>query len=205
MNTRRDHWEGVYGTKSPLEVSWYQSAPTLSLDLIRAAGLNRTTPLIDVGGGASPLADALLADGFGDVTVLDISAGALDQARRRLGDKGAGVCWIAADITLWRPERRYGLWHDRAVFHFLTEAADRRRYMAVLNEALAPGGTVVLAAFAPEGPERCSGLPVMRHGPESFAAELGGSFSLRDTVYEDHPTPAGKTQRFCYCRFQLTS
>lgn len=200
---RRVHWDGVYQTKSPTQVSWYQPAPTVSCDLIRNAGISMEAPVLDVGGGASTLVDSLLDKGFTDVTVLDISVLALDHAKERLGERAAAVNWIAADITQWQPPRCYRLWHDRAVFHFLIEAEDRQKYVAALKAALAPCGTVILAAFAPGGPEKCSGLPVFQHGPDSFSAELGPGFQLLDSAYEDHPTPSGALQRFCYCRFQL--
>jgi SAM-dependent methyltransferase len=200
--SRRAHWDGVYRSKAPTEVSWFQPAPTVARYLIRTAGISLEAPVIDVGGGASTLVDALLVEGFKDVTVLDVSPVALDHAKARLGDKAEAVHWIIADVTGWRPGRVYGLWHDRAVFHFLTEAEDRRKYVETLKASLAPGGTAILAAFAPDGPERCSGLPVMRHGPDNLAAELGPDFALMDTVEEDHSTPAGRNQRFCYCRFR---
>jgi hypothetical protein len=156
-----------------------------------------------VGGGASRLGDALLAEGFRDISVLDIAGAALDKARQRLGASAARVQWLTADVSHWRSERRYRLWHDRALFHFLTEAAEREAYHRVLESALAPGGIVVMASFALDGPERCSGLPVQRYSSDTLAAELGSAFRPMDQRSEEHPTPAGKMQRFQYSMFRF--
>ena len=199
----KQHWDEVYALKAEDAVSWFQPRPELSLALIHAAGLGKTDALIDVGGGASRLVDALLAEGFSDVTVLDIAAAALQKSRARVGRDGDRVHWIAADITRWTPERRYRLWHDRAVFHFLTAPEDRAAYRRVLEAALAPGGTAVIASFALDGPERCSGLPVQRYAPETLAAELGPAFRLKEFRREEHQTPAGKVQRFQYSLFRF--
>ena len=198
---RKTHWEQVYRDKSPLEVSWYQSAPTLSRELILASGVDRAAPLIDVGGGASTLVDHLLADGYSAVSVLDISAQALTHARRRLGAQADRVCWIEADITQFQPPQVYRLWHDRAVFHFLTATADRAGYRAVLERALAPDGQVIIGTFAPGGPERCSGLPIVQYDAARMQAELGEGFSLLEIRTEAHRTPAGKDQLFNFFRF----
>jgi hypothetical protein len=200
---RRQHWEEVYRQKAEDAVSWFQPRPAISLDLIHAAGLKPDDPLIDVGGGASRLVDALLAEGFRDISVLDIAGAALDKARQRLGSDARKVHWLAADVTRWRPERKYRLWHDRAVFHFLTEAADRDAYRRALESALVPGGTAIIASFALEGPERCSGLPVRRYSPVTLAAELGPAFNPMDQRSEEHLTPAGKIQRFQYSVFRF--
>jgi trans-aconitate methyltransferase len=197
------HWEEVYRQKAEDAVSWFQPRPELSLDLIRASGLVPDDPIIDVGGGASRLVDALLAAGVRDITVLDIADAALDKARKRLGASAAQVHWLTADVTHWRPERKYRLWHDRAVFHFLTEAADRAAYRHALESALAPGATAIIASFAPDGPERCSGLPVQRYSPDTLAAELGPAFQLIDRRDEEHMTPASKVQRFQYSVFRF--
>ncbi len=194
----REHWDDVYRRKAPEALGWHQPRPVVSLDLIGALGLDRAAALVDVGGGASTLVDALLAEGFGDVTVLDLSDEALALARARLGDSAARVAWIAADVTRWRPPRRYALWHDRAVLHFLIDEDRRQAYRDVLHRALAPGGYAVIATFAPDGPEQCSGLPVRRHAPEDVAALLGPAFRLVDHRHEDHTTPGGAVQRFQY-------
>ena len=199
---RQRHWDEVYSQKAEDTVSWFQVHPDLSLELIRAAGVGHTDALIDVGGGASRLVDHLLGAGFADLTVLDIAAAALERAGARLGPAALKVQWLVADVTRWRPARLYRLWHDRAVFHFLTEAADRAAYLANLKAALTPGGHAVIASFAPDGPERCSGLPVQRYSPESLAAELGPAFHLKGKRNESHLTPAGRVQRFQYSLFE---
>lgn len=198
---RKTHWEQVYRDKSPLEVSWYQAAPTLSRELILSSGIDRQTPLIDVGGGASTLVDHLLADGYTAVSVLDISAQALAHARRRLGAQADRVCWIEADITRFEPPQVYRLWHDRAVFHFLTSAGDRASYRAALERGLAPDGQLIVGTFAPGGPERCSGLPIAQYDAARMQAELGRGFTLLEARSETHRTPAGKDQLFNYFRF----
>ncbi|MHB1798765.1 MAG: class I SAM-dependent methyltransferase [Vulcanimicrobiaceae bacterium] len=194
----KQHWENVYEQKPDDTVSWFQPRPEVSLKLIHSAGVRKTAAFIDVGSGASRLVDHLLAEGFADVTLLDIAESALKQAQKRLGTAAHKVHWIVADVTRWRPERKYGVWHDRAVFHFLTDPAERAAYRRNLQAALGGGGTAIIAGFAPDGPERCSGLPIQRYSPESLAAELGPKFCLKDQRSEDHRTPAGNLQRFQY-------
>ena len=196
---QRTHWEAVYRTKAATETSWYQPVLQRSLELIQATSVGPGAAILDVGGGASTLVDHLLAAGFADVTVLDIAPTALAQARVRLGAKAASVQWIAADITTWQPTRRYVVWHDRAVFHFLVDPALRARYLGSLRAALAPGGHVVIATFGPEGPTRCSGLDVQRYSTETLSAVLGSAFRLMRSQLEEHVTPAGKRQQFLYC------
>lgn len=195
---RKQHWDTVYTTKAHTDVSWYQESPALSLDFIRQSGLPKAAPLVDIGGGASRLVDALLAEGYGDVTVLDIASPALDVSKARLGEQASLVHWIAADITQWPPPRRYALWHDRAVFHFLTDATDRDAYRHTLLAGTNRGSHIIIASFAPDGPERCSGLPVMRYAPETLQAELGADFVLQAARQEEHRTPGGNLQRFQY-------
>lgn len=194
------HWEQVYRDKSPLDVSWYQSSPTLSLELILASGVGHGAPLIDVGGGASTLVDHLLDAGFTDVSVLDISTRALAHARQRLGDRAQQVHWIESDITRFAPDTSYRLWHDRAVFHFLTEAEDRRRYREVLERALVADGQLIIGTFAPGGPVRCSGLPIIQYDAARLQETLGECFTLIETRAEVHGTPAGKDQLFNFFR-----
>ncbi|HEU0223970.1 MAG TPA: class I SAM-dependent methyltransferase [Steroidobacteraceae bacterium] len=203
MADRHAHWEQVWRTRAPREVSWYQPEPTVSLELIEAAGIAQDSGIIDVGGGASLLVDRLLDRGYSNLAVLDIAGGAMQTSRDRLGARASGVEWHEADVTSFEPPRRYGLWHDRAVFHFLTQAADRRAYVATLRKALKPDGAVVIAAFAPDGPPKCSGLDVMRHDEKSLATELGEDFAIREVRRETHRTPGGAEQRFIYCRFQI--
>ena len=186
---RKIHWETVYQEKSETQVSWFQESPALSLELISALTPAPEASIIDVGGGASRLVDELVMRGYGDVTILDLSQAALQAAQARLGPKAHGVEWIAADATHWRPQRTYDLWHDRAAFHFLTSPDDRARYIQHLTKALAPGGHAIIATFALDGPDRCSGLPVVRYDAAALGAELGDVFSLIDTRAHAHSTP----------------
>jgi trans-aconitate methyltransferase len=202
MADRTTHWQNVYATKGEAEVSWFQDRPTISLDLIRAAAPDHGAAIIDVGGGASRLVDTLLQDGYRDVAVLDLSANALDTARKRIGPAASKVDWIVADATTWRPAKTYDVWHDRAAFHFLTDPQDRAAYVERLRSAVAPGGQIIIATFAPDGPEKCSGLPVQRHDSASLAAELGPGFELVETRSEIHRTPWDSTQSFQFSRFR---
>ncbi|HEY1992028.1 MAG TPA: class I SAM-dependent methyltransferase [Gammaproteobacteria bacterium] len=194
---RQRHWEQVYREKAEDAVSWFQARPQVSLELIRSCTA-AADAVIDVGGGASRLAEQLLAAGYADLTVLDIAEPALRRVRERLGPDASKLRWLTADVTRWRPLRQYALWHDRAVFHFLTEAADRAAYLANLRAGLRPGGHALMASFALDGPERCSGLPVRRYSPESLTLELGQGFRLLASRSEDHLTPLGRVQRFQY-------
>ena len=197
---RKEHWDKVYREKAPTQASWYQSDPALSLALIERAGLDLNARIIDVGGGASLLVDRLLQRGFQQPSVLDISAQGLEKARARLpGD--APVNWIVSNITEFRPTVRYALWHDRALFHFLTDALDRARYLAVMRAGLAPQGQLIVAAFAPDGPSRCSGLEVVRYDAGTLGRELGAEFQLLEEIAETHITPSGAEQRFGYFRY----
>lgn len=202
MTDSKQHWERVYAEKTPLDVSWYQKEPAVSLRLIEHSGLAKEAAIIDVGGGASLLVDRLLDAGYSRLTVLDISARALEFARTRLGPRAHQVDWVETDIRHYRPAHSYALWHDRAVFHFLTVAEDRRRYLQTLRRALPPGGHLVLAAFAIGGPTRCSGLDIVQYDAAKLSAELGDQFRLLEQIAETHLTPAGKEQRFSY--FHLT-
>ncbi len=201
MPERKDHWETIHATKGDA-VSWYQPASTESLRLIRACGLPPGASVLDVGAGASVLVDGLLEAGYRP-TLLEIAASAFVRVRERLGARASEVGFILGDITATElPEAAYDLWHDRAVFHFLTEPAQRKAYIEALWWALKPGGFVVLAGFAPDGPEKCSGLPVCRYDAQGFADQLGGGFELLESAREEHPTPFGATQAFQYARFR---
>ena len=198
----RAHWQNVYTTRRETEVSWFQATPSVSLELIRSVGALGRAAIIDIGGGASRLVDALLDHGCQDVTVLDVSEAALSATRARLADRTAAVQWIAADVTRWDPPRQYDLWHDRAAFHFLTDANDRTAYVEGLGRALRSGGHAIIATFAADGPERCSGLPVVRYDAAMLGATLGNRFTLMESRREDHLTPMGTTQRFQYSVFR---
>jgi trans-aconitate methyltransferase len=199
---RQAHWQKVYATKAETDVSWFQDTPAPSLELIAKVGATPASAIIDIGGGASRLVDHLLDRGFENVTVLDLSAAALDAAKTRLGDRSTKVHWIVADATAWAPSTTYDIWHDRAAFHFLTEAADRAAYLARLDQALKPGGHAIIATFAPDGPEKCSGLPVMRYDAESLGKALGPGFALIETLRHAHATPWGAAQAFQFSVFR---
>lgn len=200
---RKQHWEQVYTTKPSDSVSWFQEHADQSLRLIHKTGLDKDAAIIDVGGGASILVDELAAEGYTDLTVLDLSAAALSVAKQRLGKQAVAVHWMEGDITRAEfPIHRFDIWHDRAVFHFLTDPADRNAYVERVMRAVRPGGHVIIATFGEDGPEKCSGLPVMRYKPESLHAEFGEAFLLVEHEKEAHHTPAGSVQQFvyCYCR-----
>lgn len=196
------HWTHVYENKVPTEVSWYQASPEPSLRALRRFGALPSSSLIDVGGGASNLVDALLEQGWQDITVLDIAAPALEAARARLGPLADKVQWEVADITDWHPARTFDVWHDRAVFHFLTKPQQREAYRRALCQGIAVGGLVIVATFALDGPEKCSGLPVQRYDPASLAEEMGGTLQLIDGWREEHVTPWGAKQSFNWCAFR---
>lgn len=191
------YWDDVYAGGDASR-SWFQPRPAMSLALLDAAGVTAAGSLIDVGGGASMLADALLARGFQDVTVLDVSTAGMRYAQRRLGARAGRVQWLVADVLAWEPPRRYRVWHDRAVFHFLTDPADQRRYLRVLEAATQPGAVAVFGLFAPEGPRHCSGLPVARYSAAALAAQLGNGWTLVRADREDHTTPDEAIQPFTW-------
>lgn len=194
---RAIQWDAVYRARGVEGVSWYQAVPKVSLELIEALHVRRDAAVIDVGGGASLLADRLVDRGFSDLTVLDVSASALEESRRRLGD-GVPVCWLCEDLLTWLPRRRYGLWHDRAVFHFLVADADRAVYLRALRSAIEPGAGVILGTFASDGPEMCSGLPVIRYSVEDLVRVLGETFEPVESRREEHTTPGGSKQPFTW-------
>ena len=198
---REQHWNHVYQTKAPDDVSWFQTRPATSLRLIEACGGGKADGILDIGGGASALVDFLLDAGYTKLAVLDISVAALDHAKRRLGDRAGAIEWFAADVTRFTPSRRFALWHDRAVFHFLTEQADRQKYVETMKHTLTPEGHAVVATFAIDGPEKCSGLNVCRYDASTLCAELGAEFQLLEQLNETHLTPWNTEQRFSYFRF----
>ncbi|MBI1424782.1 MAG: methyltransferase domain-containing protein [Gammaproteobacteria bacterium] len=199
----KTHWETVYTSKATTDVSWFQEHAETSLSIIQATGVGKEAAIIDVGGGASTLVDDLILRGYRDLSVLDLSAAALTAARQRIGAASEKVDWIEADITqVELPTHRYDVWHDRAVFHFLTAPEDRAAYVAAVMHAIKPGGHVIVSTFAEDGPDKCSGLPVMRYRADQLHAEFGDHFALLKHTKEVHHTPAGKDQKFiyCYCR-----
>lgn len=196
----RQHWERIYSTRTADSLSWFQEHADLSVRLIRNTGLGKDAAIMDVGGGASTLVNDLVAEGYTDVTVLDLSSAALTVAKKRLGRHAGDVHWMEGDITRTKlPTYRFDIWHDRAVFHFLTDSADRQAYVEKVMRTVRPGGHVIVAIFAEDGPEQCSGLPVMRYQPETLHAEFGDAFLLVGHEQEAHHTPSGTVQQFVYC------
>ncbi len=198
---RREHWEAVFATRAPQEMSWFQSSSKHSLELIERARIGARDGIIDVGGGCSSLIDQLLEYGYQDLSVLEISAKALEISRARLGLRAERISWIEADVTQFRAQRRFKLWHDRAVFHFMLQESEQRAYLKALRGALEVGGQLILAAFSPEGPKRCSGLEIRPYDEARIKETLGGEFELLESQREQHLTPAGKIQEFNYFRF----
>ena len=192
----REHWRQVYEAKRPEEVSWYQGSPAPSLAALDRYGARPGMALVDVGAGASMLTDALLDRGWDNVTLVDVSEPALEAVRLRLGPRAAAIRREVADIRHWRPDRAFDVWHDRAVFHFLTEPEDRAGYKRALDEGTHPGSQVIIATFAPDGPEQCSGLPVVRYDAAVLAAEIGSAYRLVEGWRQTHATPWGAEQHF---------
>ena len=199
---RARHWDQVYSTRQPNELSWFQAEPALSCSILSGLAVQKNDPVIDIGGGASRLVDCLLARGFGDISVLDVSLAALDMSRIRLAERAENVTWIAQDVTEFLPAQKYSVWHDRAVFHFLTGADDRLAYQRVLYQALAPGGYLIIMSFAPDGPEKCSGLEVVRYDADTLQKELGSELELIETHNHAHRTPWGSDQSFMCAVFR---
>ena len=201
MFDRRIHWQKVYQEKSTLDFSWYQKEPKLSLDLIRSAKITTVDPIIDVGCGTSVLVDYLIKESFTNLAVLDISANALATTKNRLGDSANNIDWFVDDITQFDAPYKFSLWHDRAVFHFLTDHSDRKSYVKALKNYLRPEGHLIIATFAIGGPEKCSGLDIVQYDSEKMIAELGEDFELVEERKEVHITPANKEQKFIFFRF----
>lgn len=201
-DNRRQHWQKVWTGNGEKGKSWYQESPRISIDLIERSGVSPADPVIDIGGGASRLVDHLLDRGYRDLTVLDLSVAALEHARHRLGKRAHDVTWIVADVTTFRPDRRYALWHDRAAFHFLVSGVDRKEYCAVMDRSLTTGGQAIIGTFAPDGPARCSGLDIVRYDACGLMAELGPDWELAEESKETHITPAGAEQRFGFYRIK---
>jgi SAM-dependent methyltransferase len=200
--TRQAYWEKVYTNKGEKEISWFQENPAPSLELLSQVSTIPTSAIIDIGGGASRLVDRLIKNGFQDITVLDLSGAALDAAKARLGYRAAQVHWFVADATVWEPVKAYDIWHDRAAFHFLTDEHDRTAYVARLVRGLKVGGHAIIATFALDGPERCSGLPVMRYDAASLGRTLGPTLQLVHTQRHEHAPPWGSQQIFQFSVFR---
>jgi ubiquinone/menaquinone biosynthesis C-methylase UbiE len=204
MSDRKKHWQNIYSEKSPLEVSWYQKEPKLSLEFIHESGVRKDEAIIDVGGGASVLVDYLYEENHTNLSVLDISGNALTRAQERLGDSAKNIDWFESDITEFNRPHQFSLWHDRAVFHFLTDELDRKKYVNILNKGLRSGGHLIIAAFAIGGPEKCSGLEIVQYDSSKLLAELGECFHLVEERGEIHITPGNKDQEFMYFHFIKT-
>ena len=200
--SRRDHWNAIYSTKGERDVSWFEALPAVSMEMIEAAGLRPETCVIDIGGGESRLIDALLSRGLNCLAVLDVSREALHHAQARIGAQSHVVRWIESDVTEAWSLKPMDIWHDRAVFHFLTDRSDRARYTERLLQTVRPGGSAIIATFAPDGPDKCSGLPVVRYSAETLASELGADLHLVDARTYAHVTPWGAVQPFQYSRFR---
>lgn len=199
-NILKEHWEKVYETKQPHEVSWTQDIPQTSLDFIHSFGLSKSASIIDIGGGDSKLVDHLLAEGFTDITVLDISAASLEKAKKRLGDKAALVKWVVTDIRSFKPEVKYALWHDRAAFHFLTEKQEVMEYLSLVRNAV--DGYMIVGTFSPDGPTKCSGLSIKQYSDEELTAMFMNGFEKIKCVNVDHITPFQTAQNFTFCSFR---
>jgi len=198
---RKDHWERVYQKQSPTEVGWYQAYPERSLKLINNSCVGAICRIIDVGGGTSKLSEHLLDQGYTKLTVLDISGNSIEKSKSHLGEKSSRITWIEADVTKYSFNEQYDVWHDRAVFHFLTEAEEREGYLKSLNQALKLNGHLIMATFGLDAPPKCSGLSVVRYSPEILQNELGNNFNMVDSYSENHVTPSGVSQKFICCRF----
>ncbi|WP_336732281.1 class I SAM-dependent methyltransferase [Chryseobacterium sp. VD8] len=198
--TNKSHWENVYETKTPEEVSWTQKKPQTSLELIRSLGSDKSVKIIDIGGGDSNLADFLLEEGYENITVLDISEKALERAKRRLGKDAEKIQWIVADITAFTPEETYDIWHDRAAFHFLTHSEDISKYVRIAEKAVSKN--LIVGTFSKNGPKKCSGLEISQYDEESMNSIFENSFEKTDCITEDHTTPFSTVQNFIFCTFK---
>ena len=198
----KEHWETVYSTKAPDAVSWFQERAETSLDFMKKLNLEKNASIIDVGGGASTLVDDLLINGYLALSVLDLSGAALETAKKRIGSNSVNIQWFEADITEIRfPKHQFEVWHDRAVFHFLTKSEEREAYIENILHSVKPNGHIIISTFAEDGPTQCSGLSVMRYSAETLQAEFGENFLLKEQLKENHSTPFGTTQKFVFCHF----
>ena len=193
-----EHWDEVYATRATDAVSWYQSEPAISVRLVETSAPERSAAIVDVGGGTSSLVDRLLADGYRALTLVDVSARALETVRARLGALATDVTFVRSDVLTWQIDRAYDVWHDRATFHFLTDERERAAYVELAARGVRPGGTLIIATFAADGPEHCSGLPVRRNDAHDLASTFAATFTLTSSEREEHVTPAGVVQPFTW-------
>lgn len=199
---KKKHWETIYCTKQENEVSWFQQYPKTSMSFVELFSLQKDSKIIDIGGGDSHFVDALLEAGFNDITVLDISANAIERAKARLGEKAAKVKWIVSDVTEFVPDEKYDFWHDRAAFHFLINEKDADKYVEITNKGIAPNGILVLGTFSVNGPKKCSGLEIKQYSEESMSGKFEKYFQRVKCITEDHQTPFNTTQNFLFCSFK---
>lgn len=201
-STLQEHWESVYQTKDTTKVGWFQPKPHISMDLIRKAGISEDSSILDVGGGDSLLVDSLLDFGFKEITILDISSTALEKTKERLGASGSTIRWVVSDVLQFKPDREFALWHDRAVFHFLTDENDRAVYRRLAESSISPGGYVVIMTFSKSGPKSCSGLPVQQYDIQDLENFFIHKFELLEGLNYDHLTPSGSVQNYTVCFFR---
>jgi len=199
---RNKHWEEIYDKKKLNEVSWYQPKPQTSIDLIEGFGVDKSAKIIDVGGGDSFLVDYLLADGYENISVLDISSKAIERARKRLGKEADKVKWIVSDVVDFRPSEKYDLWHDRAAFHFLSDSKDIEQYVRNAHAALNPGGKMIVGTFSTKGPTKCSGIEITQYDEKLMQKVFEKYFHKIDCSIHEHTTPTDKVQEFIFCRFE---
>ena len=205
MKKQKLHWENVYSTKQPQEVSWTQTIPKTSLDFLHKANLKKSAQIVDIGGGDSTFVDFLLEEGYQNITVLDISEHALNKAKSRLGEKSASVKWVVSDITQFEPEQKYDFWHDRATFHFLTKPAQIVKYLGTAKNAMNENGVVTIGTFSENGPKKCSGLDIKQYSEATLSKELQKGFDKIKCIIEDHITPFNTIQNFIFCSFKKKS
>ncbi|AFD08466.1 class I SAM-dependent methyltransferase [Solitalea canadensis] len=200
--SRKEHWEGIYDTKKLEEVSWFQPKPTTSLSFFEEFDVQKTASIIDIGGGDSFLADNLLKEGYNHISVLDISARALERAQNRLGPDSVKITWLAEDITLFKPDQKFDVWHDRAVFHFLTDEEDINSYINTAYQAINPGGLLIIGTFSTDGPTKCSGIPIKQYSDTTLTEMFSNGFTKVNCFYIDHSTPFNTMQNFVFCSFK---
>ena len=205
MENRKDHWNKIFATKQPHEVSWTQDVPTLSLEFIRYANLSKNASIIDVGGGDSNLVDFLVDDGYTNITVLDISEEAIQKSQKRLGDKSHEIKWIVSDVSDFKPKEKYDFWHDRAAFHFLTNDSQVSKYIANANQAIRPNGFMSISTFSTNGPQKCSGLEIKQYSEATLVTTLKQGFEKIKCLYDDHLTPFNTIQNFVCCYFKKSA